>query len=108
MINEGYLIPANTKKGQLIFGIFTGFDLIMFGTGVIVSVLLLLILGAQNTVESIICLLPALICGFLVLPLPNYRNVRTFIVVAYRYFVNTQKEYKWRGWCVYEQTRDKK
>ena len=61
MINGGYLIPANTKKGQLIFGIFTGFDLIMFGTGVIVSVLLLLILGAQNTVESIICLLPALI-----------------------------------------------
>ena len=28
MINGGYLIPANTKKGQLIFGMFTGSDLI--------------------------------------------------------------------------------
>ena len=46
MINGGYLIPANTKKGQLIFGIFTTVDLMLFGTGVGISIILLLAIGA--------------------------------------------------------------
>ena len=33
-----YLIPANAKKGTLIFGLFNKFDLILFGIGVIVTV----------------------------------------------------------------------
>lgn len=105
MINGGYLIPANTKNGQLIFGIFTPPDLILFGSGVGVSMLLLLILGAQDTVSAIVSLLPALICGFLVLPIPNYRNVRTFITSAVEFLTN-QRIYKWRGWCINEQPRE--
>ena len=104
MINGGYLIPANTKKGQLIFGIFTLPDLILFGTGLICSVILLLAIGASDTLNSIICLLPCLICGFLVLPLPNYRNVRTFIKSMYEFY-QSQRTYHWKGWCFYEQTR---
>ena len=41
MINGGYLIPANTKKGQLIFGAFTMPDLILLGIGVGFTILLL-------------------------------------------------------------------
>ena len=104
MINGGYLIPANTKKGQLIFGMFTPPDLILFGCGVATSLILLLILGADESLMAIISLMPGLICGFLVMPIPNYRNVITFIR-SMMDFYNNQKIYKWRGWCFYEQTR---
>ena len=106
MINGGYLIPANTKRGQLIFGMFTPPDLILFGCGVATSLLLLLILGTDESVKSVIALMPGLICGFLVMPVPNYRNVFTFLkCMIVFYSPNTQKEYKWKGWCFYEQSR---
>lgn len=104
MINGGYLIPANTKKGQLIFGIFTTPDLILFGVGLAISMILLLIVGTSSTIGGIICILPGLICGFLVMPIPNYRNVRTFFKSMYQFY-NSQREYKWKGWCMYEQAR---
>lgn len=107
MIDGGYLIPANTKKGQLIFGIFTPPDLLLFGIGVIISVLALLIVGAEDTGKAIICLLPALFTAFLVLPIANYRNVRTFFASMFN-FLTGQRIYKWRGWCLYEQREIRK
>lgn len=104
MINGGYLIPANTKKGQLIFGMFTPPDLILFCCGVATSLLLLLILGTDESIKAIIALMPGLICGFLVMPVPNYRNVITFIRSMIDFYQG-QRIYKWRGWCFYEQTR---
>lgn len=104
MINGGYLIPANTKKGQLIFGMFTPPDLILFGCGVATSLLLLLILGTDESIKAIIALMPGLVCGFLVMPVPNYRNVITFIR-SMMDFYNGQRIYKWRGWCFHEQSR---
>ena len=104
MINDGYLIPANTKSGQLIFGRFTMPDLILFGTGVGLTMLLLVTVGAQGTLEAIITLTPALVCSFLVLPIPNYRNVITFIR-SMIYFYTNQRVYKWKGWCFYGQTK---
>ena len=104
MINGGYLIPANTKNGQLIFGMFTPPDLILFGCGVAASLILLLILGADNTLGSIVSLMPGLVCGFLVMPVPNYRNVITFIRSMIEFYTG-QREYKWKGWCFYEQAR---
>lgn len=104
MINGGYLIPANTKRGQLIFGVFTGPDLILFGTGVGFSLILLLALGASDTITSIICITPALFTGFLVLPIPNYRNVITFFRSMMTFYSN-QRIYRWKGWCFYERTR---
>ena len=107
MINGGYLIPANTKKGQLIFGMFTPPDLILFGCGVVTSLILLLILGADETLNAIISLIPGLICGFLVMPVPNYRNVITFIRSMIEFY-DGQRVYHWRGWCFYEKFGDKK
>lgn len=107
MIDDGYLIPANTKDGQLIFGRFTGPDLIIFGSGVGLTLLLLVTVGVQGVLESIITLAPGLICSFLVLPIANYRNVRTFIKSAFEFYTN-QRIYMWRGWCLYAQSNDKK
>lgn len=97
MYNQ-YLIPANTKKGKLILGIFRKFDLMLFGSGVLVSVLLLAFLPLNNTVVTILILSPAVITGFLVMPVPYYHNMLTIIVELYDYLTNRQT-YRWKGWC---------
>lgn len=95
---NGYLIPANTKKSRLIFGLFTKNDLILFLIGVVLTLLLLVVLPIENIVFAIIALSPALICAFLVLPVPNYYNMRTLIGSAVGFIVN-QRRFKWKGWC---------
>lgn len=95
---NNYLIPANSKKSQLILSIFTPFDLILFLIGCFVTVILLFVANTNNIVVLIGILSPALICGFLVLPIPNYHNIITFLGVAYRYLSN-RKKYYWKGWC---------
>ncbi len=96
---NSYLIPANTKKSMLIFGLFTKFDLILFGIGVGLSLILLLALPVEQIMYAIIALLPALITGFLVMPVPNYYNMRTLLSSVISFFMN-QRKFKWKGWCV--------
>ena len=93
-----YLIPANTKKGQLILGLFRPFDLILFGTGVLITIILLAIVPLDSTLVTILVLSPGMICGFLVLPVPNYHNILNIIVELYEFLTNRQT-YRWRGWC---------
>ncbi len=93
-----YLIPANAKKGTLIFGLFTKFDLILFGSGVVLSVLLLLIIAPTTFNLSLICLIPLLVTGFLVVPIPNYHNILTLIREIIDFFYG-RRNYKWEGWC---------
>lgn len=94
-----YLIPANTKKGMLILGVFKPFDLILFGTGVGISVLLLAFLPMVDTVTVILVLIPAFVTGFLVVPIPNYHNLLTVIGELYEFLTSRQKYY-WKGWCI--------
>lgn len=100
-----FLIPANSKKSMLIFGVFTTFDLILFGSGIGVTILLLLIIAPNTLFAAVIDLLPALICGFLVLPVPNYHNIRIIIQEAYKFFTTRQK-FIWKGWCVKDEYGD--
>lgn len=94
-----YLIPANTKKSQLFFGLFNTFDLILFGTGIGISLLLLISLPVESLPIAIGAISPGLITGFLVFPIPNYHNVLTVIknVVI---FYTTRQDFIWKGWCV--------
>lgn len=94
-----YLIPANTKKSMLIFGLFTTFDLILFGVGIGVTILLLMIVSPSSLLTACIDLAPALVCGFLVLPVPNYHNIRVVIQELYSFYTTRQK-FIWKGWCV--------
>ena len=70
-----YLIPANAKKGTLIFGVFTKFDLGLVGGGAIVTILLLTVIA-----------------------IPNYHNVLTLIKEIINFFYG-RRNYKWEGWC---------
>ncbi len=97
MYND-YLIPANTKRGQLILGLFRPFDLYLFGGGVLVTFLLLAFLPLTSTLVTVLCVCPAFITAFLVMPVPYYHNMLTIIVEGYEFLTNRQK-YRWKGWC---------
>ena len=97
MYNQ-YLIPANTKKGRLILGLFRPFDLGLFACGIFVTVVLLAFLPLTSTFVTILILSPALICAFLVMPVPYYHNMLNIIVELYE-FLTERQTYRWKGWC---------
>ena len=102
-----YIIPANTKKSQLFFGLFNGFDMILFGSGIGITLILLLVLPIEELKFAILAILPGVITGFLVFPIPNYHNVLTVIrnVIT---FYTTRQEFVWKGWCVTDGEDDDK
>lgn len=105
---NNYLIPANAKRGRLIFGLFREIDLAIFLTGAITTFVLLLALPVDgNMTIAIIAIAPVLICSFLVAPVPNYHNVLTFLVEMYNFFTTRQK-FIWKGWCFLDDTSEKK
>ena len=93
-----YLIPANTKNGKLILGIFRPFDLILLCTGVLITIALLAFIPGTDVITTILILSPAVICAFLIMPIPNYHNMLTIIIELYE-FLTTRQTYRWRGWC---------
>jgi len=100
---NGYLVPANAKKGTLILNVFRPIDAIMFGIGAMISLLLLALIDSNNTVFVLVSCLPVAITGFLVVPIPNYHNVLCAIQSILRFISEKLKgNYKWRGWCFYE------
>ena len=97
-IVNGYLVPANAKRGTLIFNIFRPVDLIMFSVGAGLSLLLLMITQSSSTLVVILSCLPVGITGLLVVPIPNYHNVLTLIREIIDFFYG-RRNYKWEGWC---------
>ncbi len=107
MNNNMYLIPANSKKSMMIFGMFYPFDLILFGTGLSISLLLLMILPLDSLVVSLLAISPGLITGLLVFPLPNYHNTLTVLIDIFDFFT-TRQRYVWKGWCVMDELKKDK
>lgn len=101
---NSYLIPANTKQGQLIFGLFRPVDLILLGSGVATSFILLLMLPIDSVITAIIVLSPGLICAGLVLPIPYYHNVLVVIIEFFGFLTSRQK-YIWKGWCASDEKK---
>ncbi len=105
-MNNNYLIPANTKKSKLILGFFTGVDLAIFASGCSVTLLMLIIFQGMNFTTALIVLLPALISGFLVIPVPNYHNVLQLITNITLYLLG-RKRYYWKGWCILDEQKER-
>ena len=99
---NGYLVPANAKRGTLIFNIFRPIDLIMFSVGAGLSLLLLMMVESSNTILILLSCLPVGITGLLVVPIPKYHNVLCAIQSVLRFY-RERRNYIWRGWCFYEQ-----
>lgn len=107
MNNNMYLIPANSKKSMMIFGMFYPFDLILFGTGLVITLILLMIVPLDSLVVSLLAISPGLITGLLVFPLPNYHNTLTVLIEIFDFFTTRQK-YVWKGWCVMDELQKNK
>ncbi len=100
---NGYLVPANSKKGNLILNIFRPFDLIMFGIGAAVSLFSLVVIQSDNTIAILLSCIPVAVTGFLVVPVPNYHNVLCAIQSIFRFIREKLKgNYIWKGWCFYD------
>lgn len=103
-----YLIPANTKRGRLILGWFRPFDLTLFGIGLLITFILLAFLPVDNVAITILAMVPAMVTGFLVLPVPYYHNMLNIIIELYEYLTQRQT-YRWKGWCYRDgETKKKK
>ena len=100
-MDDMYLIPANSKKSKLILGMFRWPDIILFGSGVLITFIFIMAGFTNDITQVIITILPAGICGFLVMPVPNYHNVLVVITNVIKYFTNPRRYY-WKGWRVYD------
>ncbi|MDO5569130.1 MAG: hypothetical protein Q4G04_03365 [bacterium] len=99
---NGYLIPANAKKGTLILNLFTMTDVIILGVGLALSFLFLALSPTTtDTVGVILIMIPAGTAIFLVIPIANYHNVRVALRSIFRFFTERRK-FIWKGWCYHE------
>ena len=85
-MKNNFLIPANSKKSQLILGVFNGTDLTVFLTGLGITVFLLLLIKSDDVGVMLLLASPALIAAFLIAPVPNYHNVMTLLGNIYRFY----------------------
>ena len=109
-MNNGYLVPANTKKATLVGGFMRKTpDLVIAGLGTAISLIGLMVATKYGTVVTIICLIPLLVSWFLVMPIPYYHNTLC-LLQSILDFYQRRKKYIWRGWCMrYEyEKQDKK
>ena len=106
-MKNNYLIPANSKKSQLILGIFNMSDLIVFLVGLGITVFLLLVIKSNDIGVMLLLASPALVAAFLIAPVPNYHNVMTLLGNIYKFYTG-RKKYYWRCWCAsYGNNRNK-
>lgn len=103
-MNSKYLIPANTKRGQLILGLFYPIDLIIFLVGVGVSLILAAILPMSITWVAILAISPGMVAALLIAPVAYYHNVRQLIVEIFRYFTQRNR-FVWKGWCFIDESK---
>ena len=103
---NGYLVPANTKKSMLILGMLRPIDAIILGIGIGISVLFLLIFQNASTWILLLGCIPMLVSLILELPKPNYHNTLVAIQSIMRFY-NERRKYIWKGWCIYDEYKDK-
>ena len=100
-MNSNYLIPANSKKSQLILNWLKPIDLIILLSGGLVTAILAFTFGTKaNFVGLVMMCLPLLFCVTLVLQVPNYHNIRQLLTNIFTFFFVRPRTYYWRGWCV--------
>jgi membrane protein implicated in regulation of membrane protease activity len=102
---NNYLIPANSKKSQLILNVFRPIDLSILIGGAVIT-LILLFLPGDSILWLVAKILPVGLALLLVMPMPYYHNVLVFLREAY-IFVSSQRSYRWRGWCAAYEFDDK-
>lgn len=107
-MNNQYLLPANSKKSQLIFGLFTTMDMWLIAIGASLTVIMLIIINGSNPPlwQLLIAIAPVVISAGLVFPVPNYHNIFQFLTNIVLFYTGGRRYY-WKGWCVKDGGNDK-
>jgi len=105
-VRGNYLIPANAKRGQYIFGLFRPVDLIIFGVGITATLILVAVMPMDQTWAAVISVIPGIVCSLLVAPVAYYHNILQLIIELIQFFSN-RRIYIWKGWCMFNETRNK-
>ena len=98
---NNYLIPANSKNGQLILNLFKPADLVILAIGTVITVIFLFVFKEDTIPLLVAKLLPVTISLLLVMPIPSYHNVLCAIQSIWNFY-NNKRRFVWRGWCFYE------
>lgn len=98
-MNNQYIIPANSKKSSLLFGVFRPIDLGIFGVGATITLFLLFIIKGDTIGVLFLKLFPLLFSLLLVMPINYYHNVLVFIREFCSFYFN-RRNYIWKGWCI--------
>jgi len=96
---NNYLIPANAKKGQLIFNLFRWEDLLILLAGGMITLISVFLIKDDGLITMVLKLLPIGIAVLLVMPVAYYHNVLVFLTEMIKFF-SEQRQYRWKGWCV--------
>lgn len=107
---NNYLIPANSKKGLLILGVFNHTDAIIFALGLTVTFFLLILFPPEILFWTVLEIIPVLTAGMLVFPIPNYHNALNLLLIIIE-FVRVNQKLEWKGWeyeRVYQEDTQKK
>ena len=70
------------------------------------TMIFLAFIPMDNVMVTIIVLAPAVITGFLVVPVPYYHNILNIVVEMYQFYTG-RRQYLWKGWC-YKRKKKKK
>lgn len=103
---NGSLVPANTKKSMLIFGMLRPVDATILGIGIGISVILLILFGNGGTLITLVSCIPMIITLVLVMPIPNYHNTLVALQSIFRFY-HERRVYIWRGWCMSDEYKNK-
>ena len=95
-----YLIPANSKSGQLIFNFMRPVDLLVFLVGLSLTIILFLVIGNSDLWATVLKLIPICLGGLLVVPVAYYHNVMEFTKDMLKFLFVNRRIYYWKGWCV--------
>lgn len=107
-MDNSYLIPANTKRSTLIFGMLRITpDLWILLSGTAITIVALIATSTLGLLATILSLVPMLLCVLLVLPIPNYHNTLCAIQSVLNFY-NNRRKFIWRGWCIYNEFKDNK
>ena len=94
-----YIIPANSKRSQLYFGIFRGIDLGILGIGIAITLITVFAIPGDTLWIMVLKLMPLGLCILLVMPIQNYHNVLVYIQEIIN-FLKSNNKLKWKGWCM--------
>lgn len=104
---DKFLIPANSKRGTLIFNLYRPIDLLIVGTGLVLSLIFFFAFSGDSAIEVFIKLAPGGLGVLLTTPFGNYHNVGVLLREVYLFFTR-RRIYIWKGWCVRDEFDERK